>query len=196
MTIECEKHLFSIIDHILSLSDAAKQAFLNALQPVSFSKNEYLVRAGNTNGRLYFIHRGIVRFVYATESGKELNKSFATEGSFVGCLRSMLTEQPCRFSIQALEETESLFLSNEKRLELNRNYPEWQQFRCILVEQLALKKETREAEFLLDSAETRYRNFLNEYPDLVGRIPQYHIASYLGITDVALSRIRKKLSHA
>jgi hypothetical protein len=61
---------------------------------------------------------------------------------------------------------------------------------------VAVKKEIREGEFLLDSAETRYRRLLSDAPTLVGRVQQYHLASYLGITDVALSRIRNRIGLA
>ncbi len=185
--------LFSVVDRLMPVSDHARQAFSDALSPVSFRKGDYLVRAGEENGGLYFVARGLVRFVYVTEDGREFNKSFASEGTFVGCLRSMLTRQCCRFAIQALEDSEMLLLPNQARLALYQRFPEWERLGRLLAEQLALKKEAREAELLLDSAETRYRHFLAEHPDLAERLPQYHIASYLGITHVALSRIRGKM---
>jgi len=77
--------------------------------------------------------------------------------------------------------------------ELYDRHPVWERIGRIKAERLAIQKEFREKEFLLDTAETRYRRFLKEFPDLTDRIPQYYIASYLGITDVALSRIRKKM---
>ena len=193
MEIQQAKTLATVLDQLMPCTGAAKQAFARALNPVSFSKGKYLVRAGEPNGGVYFINRGLVRFVYSTEDGKEFNKSFAAEGEFVGCLRSMLTSQPCRFSIQALEDCETLLLTNDHRQALYEKYPECERLGRLLAEQLALKKEAREAEFLLDSAEKRYRTFLADFPHLLGRLPQYHIASYLGITDVALSRIRRKM---
>ncbi len=68
----------------------------------------------------------------------------------------------------------------------------WEKLGRILAEQLFVKKETREASFLLDNAEARYIRFLKDYPNLEDRITQYHIASYLGITPVMLSRIRQE----
>jgi CRP-like cAMP-binding protein len=69
----------------------------------------------------------------------------------------------------------------------------WERLGRKNAEQLVLIKEAREKELLLDSLEVRYQRFLQEFPGLADRIPQYHIASYLGVTDVALSRIRKKI---
>ena len=183
----------NIFDTESVLSDEARKALGEAVVPATFSAQQFLVRAGAVNSNLYFIQQGLVRFVYSTEDGKEFNKSFAAEGGAVGCMRSLVTQQPCRFSIQALEDTTTLVLGHDERLTLFRDYPEIERLSYQFIEQLALKKEAREAEFLLDNAETRYLTFLEDYPGLVKRIPQYQIASYLGITDVALSRIRKKM---
>ncbi|WP_303909416.1 Crp/Fnr family transcriptional regulator [Thiohalomonas denitrificans] len=185
--------LFTTIEQLTPFSAAAGAAFADALKPVHFAKTDYLLRAGESNANLYFVAHGLVRFVYTTEDGREYNKSFAAEGQFVGCMRSILARQPCRFSIQALEETETLALGDAQRTQLWQQYPEWERLGRLLAEQVALKTEAREAEFLLDSTETRYLNFLAAYPRLAKRIPQYHIASYLGITDVALSRIRTRI---
>ena len=73
---------------------------------------------------------------------------------------------------------------------INAGLLRWERLGRLLTEQLYIKKEQREAEFLLDDAPTRYRNFQKQYPGLEDRLPQYHVASYLGITPVALSRIR------
>ncbi len=193
MDIEQHPEASLALERLPSLDDEARHAFLAACRAQTFRRGDYLIRAGSRQRELHFIVDGLVRFVYLAPSGKEFNKSFAGEGAFIGCLRSMLTAMPCRFSIEALESTQTLCLSHDRRLELLQRYPQWEQMARRLAEQLALKKEAREAEFLLDSAETRYRNFLTEHPRLAERIPQYHIASYLGITDVALSRIRKKM---
>lgn len=169
-------------------------AMTRALAPKGFTKGQFLINAGEVNGDLFFISQGLVRFVYNTEDGREFNKSFAAENGFIGCLRSVLTQQPCRFAIQALEPTKTLVLTSLARELLWHNYPEWERLGRLLAERLALKKEEREAQFLLDTVENRYQQFLAEHPSLSDRIAQYHIASYLGITDVALSRIRKRLN--
>jgi len=184
--------VFASIEKLTNLPEPAKQAFVESVRPMSFAKNDYLLNSGQTDTGLFLIVRGMVRFVYLSHEGKEFNKSFAAEGEFVGCLLSMLSDQVCRFSIQAIENTDTFYLSNQSRKRLFQNFPAWERLGRIMAEQLALKKEAREAEFLLDSAQTRYQNFVNEHPNWVNRLTQYHIASYLGITDVALSRIRHK----
>ena len=174
------------------LSDAAKNAFRQRVQARHYDKHAYLIRSGDTHTGLHLITQGMVRLVYTTREGKEFNKSFAAEGEFVGCLLSMLSDEGCRFAVQALEATHTVYLSNDHRKTLIAEFAEWETVARVLAERLALKKEAREAAFLLDSAELRYQRLLEQHPDWIERLAQYHIASYLGITDVALSRIRHR----
>ena len=158
----------------------------------TFQKNDFIVRAGELSNDFYFIIKGLVRYFYLTVSGKEFNKHFAMENRLAGSFQSLVLNKPCGFFIQALERTETLVLPNKLLTESFDRHVCWERIGRINAERLAIMKELREKEFLLDSLEIRYRRFLEEYPGLLNRIPQYHIASYLGVTDVALSRIKKK----
>jgi CRP-like cAMP-binding protein len=102
-------------------------------------------------------------------------------------------QEPCSFFIQALERTDTIVLPNRLLNELYDRHVCWERFGRKMAEHLVIIKEAREKELLLDSLEVRYQRFLKEFPSLVDRIPQYHIASYLGVTDVALSRLRQKI---
>lgn len=159
-----------------------------------FEKNEILIQAGEVAANFYFIIQGLVRFFYSTEDGKEFNKFFSMENRFAGSFHSLVLNQPCGYFIQAIEATQTLVLPNHLLYELYDRHPCWQELGRKNAEVVLILKEEREKELLLDSLETRYRRFLQEYPGLVDRIPQYHIASYLGVTDVALSRIRRKMN--
>lgn len=158
-----------------------------------FKRDEYLLHAGDVGTYAYYVDEGLVRLFYTNENGREFVKSFAAADDFCGSLNSSLFKTPCRFSIQALEPTTVFRTRFDQIVALFPTDIRWERLGRKLAENYALLKEQREAEFLLDSAETRYRRFLEDYPDLDQRIAQYHIASYLGITDVALSRIRKKM---
>ena len=161
----------------------------------TFSKNEFIVRDGELLNNFYFIINGLFRYFYSTISGKEFNKHFALENSFSGSLRTFVLNKPVEFSIQALEKTETLALPNKVLTESFNRHICWERIGRLYAQQLALTKELREKEFLLDPLEVRYQSFLKEFPNLINRIPHYHIASYLGVTNVALSRIRKKIGY-
>jgi CRP-like cAMP-binding protein len=183
----------SFIDQRLSVPETEWEYVAGYLSDHTFEKKDYLVRSGDVVDNFYFINTGLVRFFYCTEDGKEFIKHFAMENGFAGSFHSLMLHEPCGFFIQALERTETIALPNQLLNELYDRHTCWERFGRKMAEHLVLIKEAREKELLLDSLETRYQRFLKEFPGLADRIAQYQIASYLGVTDVALSRIRKKI---
>jgi CRP-like cAMP-binding protein len=181
-----------IVDQMVSVPESEWEHFVQHLSERTFEKHDYLVRAGDVLNDFYFITKGLVRFFYCTEDGKEFNKHFAMENGFAGSFHSLILQAPCPFFIQTLEKTETIVLPNRLLPKFYDRHACWERLGRKMAEYLVFVKEAREKELLLDSLETRYQRFLKHFPDLVHRIPQYHIASFLGVTDVALSRIRKK----
>ncbi len=181
----------------LGMVDPAERRRAHSLlTPRSFDRESYLHRAGEVATEVYFLCTGLARFYYLTPDGRELNKSFSREGQFAGGIQYTDRPGPSRFFIQALEPVEALAISLAG---LGRLYLEslaWANLGRLYMEDLAVRKSDREAAFLLDSAEVRYRAFLEREPELSARLPLYHVASYLGITDVALSRIRRRLKES
>ena len=114
------------------------------------------------------------------------------ENGFAGSFHSLRLEAPCGFYIQALAKTTTILLPHNVLNAFYDRHPCWERLGRIKAEHMFLFKEAREKELLLDSLEVRYQRFLKKFPGLAQKIPQYHIASYLGVTDVGLSRIRKK----
>lgn len=161
--------------------------------PRIFNQGAMLHRAGDRAQSVYFICSGLVRFYYISEDGKEHNKSFSRERQFAGAIQATVAPEPSRFHVQALEPTRTLAISLSGLQQLYEQSLPWANLGRLYMETLAVRKTNREAGFLLDSAETRYREFLQVEPELCQRLPLYHIASYLGITDVALSRIRRRI---
>lgn len=183
-----------VVERQVSIPESEWEYVAPLLVERRFKKNEYLISSGEVAANFYFIIEGLVRFFYSTEDGKEFNKFFAMENRFAGSFHSLVLGQPCGYFIQALEDTNTLVLPNKQLYELYDRHPCWERMGRKNAEFLVIIKEAREKELLLDSLETRYRRFLVEYPGLVDRVPQYHIASYLGVTGVALSRIRRKIN--
>jgi CRP-like cAMP-binding protein len=157
-----------------------------------FQADDVLFSTGDRPDVLYFIQSGLVRFFYLTDDGKEFNKNFVAAGSVVTSLSTFLSGVPSPFFTQALEDTVTIALP----MEFVRRQVEadiyWERLLSRSVAMLALKKEQREASFLLQDAGARYEAFLDDFSDLAPRLPQYHVASYLGVTPVALSRIRAR----
>jgi CRP-like cAMP-binding protein len=189
-----EKLRQSAIQSQVSIPESEWEYLVPRLAECLFEKNDFLIRASDVAQNFYFITEGLVRLFYSTEDGKEFNKGFAMENGYAGSFHSLVLQAPCGFYVQALERTNTLILPNQLLRELYKRHTCWERLGRRNAENLAIVKEAREKELLLDSLETRYRRFLSEYPGLADRIPQYHIASYLGVTNVGLSRIRKNIN--
>jgi len=162
-------------------------------QPLTLNTGDFLIRAGEIPCQIGFVVSGILRLYYVNSTGSEFIKSFCAENHFVTAYSSLILKQPAQFFIEALEASLLLVVDYNQYTKLCAENSSWQTINHKLVEALFIKKEKREAELLLDDAATRYQKFLTEYPDLENRVKQYHIASYLGISPVSLSRIRKTL---
>lgn len=185
--------LQSLLGRRLTMSSAAWSAATPYFAYRSFPAGEHVIAAGEGVSKLGFLVSGLARYYYLSREGKEFNKAFALPGNPLTSIIALVTGQPSPFYIQTLADSECLFLPYEKMILLCDRHPEWALLGRYLLEQLAIKKERREADFLLLSAQERYEKFLVEYRDVVDRLPNYHIASYLGITEVGLSRIRRRL---
>ncbi len=163
------------------------------LSHLHLKKNGYFIRAGAVPDKMACIVSGIFRVFYATESGEEKILAIRGEGRMLSAFSAILEHTPSWYNIQALEESDLLYISLDQYIEGLRGHACWQAINARYAQMLFVEKERRESEFLSDDAETRYKKFRERFPGVEERIRQYHVASYLGITPVALSRIRKKL---
>jgi CRP-like cAMP-binding protein len=159
-------------------------------RPFCLSKGQYFIQAGEVPTTFGFLISGLCRLYYLDPSGTEWTKAFCLANSVVAAYSALLRGEPSRLFIQALEDSSLLVADYAVYQTLTMEHPCWQILNGKLAESLFIKKEQRESELLLDDAPTRYEKFLTEYPGLEARVKQYHIASYLGITPVSLSRIR------
>lgn len=187
------QELRSELTKLVSFSDESWAAAEPLFAGRELAASEHLVEAGDVVDRIYFLTGGLVRFYYLRPDGKEFNKGFSVAGQVLGSVSSLAGGAPSPFFVQALEPSECLSIRYEDALALGARHRQWEVLARRLMELLALKKERREADLLLLSATERYQSFLLECSHLAGRIPNYHVASYLGITEVALSRIRRRL---
>jgi CRP-like cAMP-binding protein len=137
---------------------------------------------------------GLFRYYYIDDKGNEYTKHFCPENNFIISYRAMLLGCGSGFYVEALEDSSILIADYSLWQKLLDEHICWQIFTKKLLEKVYIVKEKREKELLLDSAKARYITFLNENPGLEKRIKQYQIASYLGITPVALSRIRANIN--
>jgi CRP-like cAMP-binding protein len=156
---------------------------------LSIKKNEELQPIGHTCKTIYFVKSGMLRICYLKE-GVDITESFEPENSIVARAESLFAGIPSRKAIHAVEDTDLLAISAPKLYALFDTYPKIERLFRKLIEQQYVKTIHRIENLQFNSPEERYRSLVQEYPDIINRVPLKHIASYLGITQVSLSRIR------
>lgn len=144
---------------------------------------------------LGLVVRGIFRIYYADpETGTEKNLFFFSENQFLVSFRSFISQKICHYFIQAMEDSEIMYISYSDLSHLYDTHPQWAKFGRLLAELFFTYSQTRAEELLFIKHEERYIRLLEEHPNIINRIPAYHISSYLGITNPSLSRIRKRIN--
>jgi CRP-like cAMP-binding protein len=176
---------------ITPLSDADWEVIESRLQKRSFRKGEVLLREGQTCTEVFFILQGLIR-LYVARDGKEICRQFFIENSFFSEYQSFLSQQPASTFVDVLEDTEVLSFTYQDMQHFYGVLPSFQLIGRKIAEQLFIKISERVNSFLTEPPEQRYQQLLSSRPKLIQRIPQYMIASYLGITPEHLSRLRRK----
>ncbi len=175
-----------------SLQDIETKARLIELADVvTLSSGDTLLRAGTLTNAFYIIVEGCVRYFYNLEVGKERNKAFFREGQIIGSLSAFYTDKIIRFNIEAIEPC-TLLRFPYKNLRFEGDL---ERILHGATKELFIRNEQREATLLTGTAEERYLWVQENEPWLLKRIPQYHLASYLRLEPVSLSRIKTKLSN-
>lgn len=184
----------SFVKHIVDLPEAEEAKVLKLLKPVKIAKGEYYIREGQIPKKFGFVEQGLFRYLYINNKGTEFTKNFILENNFISAYSAMISQQPSRMFIEALEDSFVYDISYNDWLDLKKGHECWNQFLVTILEKAFSTKEIRERDLLLLEAQERYNLFKKEFPTLEHRIKQHLIASYLGISPISLSRIRNKLT--
>lgn len=160
--------------------------------PRTISKGETLVAEGAVWNQVYFIEKGILRLFYSSADGKEFNKAFFAEGMLLWPIAPKARSEPSLFTISALEPCQLLTTDFARFQASLQACGYWEKFALPFAEKLVDNKFVREYEFLVKDAEARLDAASAELEPLLHRIPDYHLASYIGVTNVTLSRIRQR----
>lgn len=159
------------------------------------AKHEIILRPGEVCRQSFFVESGLLRYYSVDEKGKEHVIQFAPEGWFLSDRSSMFFNEPSEFFIEALEESELATFDKDIFNEISSNYPSFAAFNNRLLHNHIRQLQKRINLLIGASAEERYLSFIATYPNLMLRVSQHMIASYLGITPESLSRVRKELAN-
>lgn len=174
------------------LSTEAQQALMNCFEEVVLSKNECLVREGNVCRHLYFVQHGAIRGYYTLDE-KEITHWFGFENDFVTSFHSFITRRPAVENIQLLEGGVLWRISGDVLSRLFNEYHELERLVRIVYEKYYIRLEERYVNAQFKTAAERYQSLIKENPHILERVPLGYIASYLGISQETLSRVRSRL---
>ena len=186
--------LFSHIQEKVSLTDQDKEGIQSFFSPKKLRKRQYLLQAGDTCKHLAFVTRGLLRTYNVDEKGDEHMSIFGWEGWWLSDFNSFLSGEPALFNIDAIEDSELLLISRGDYDDLTLAVPIMDRYFRILYQNSLVTKERRLMSSITHSAEEKYLLLVESNPQIIARIPQNLIASYLGIAPETLSRIKKNLS--
>jgi CRP-like cAMP-binding protein len=186
--------LFSFFNHIAPLSADAWRAVAPLFGQKQLRKHEYFAEAGPVADTFAFMSEGLVRVFYRSANGTEYNKHFFTAPVTIGAYSSLVTGRPNLIYQQAMSDC-TIWVANYAQFNACCDkYPDLERVARRNAELYFAQKEQREVDIVLLDAGQRYEQFQREYGHLEQLIPQYHIASYLGITPTQLSRIRRAMA--
>lgn len=187
-----KKQLIEYVQNFVSLEEDEAKQFLFAFEEVKVKKRQFIVQPNFTNKHRSFVVKGAFRTYAISNEGQEHTLQFAIENWWASDFNSYIYQHPATLFIVALEDSIILQLEYEKEQELKSSNHKFETFFRIMAEK-GLAFEHRRILFnLINSAEARYDNFLLNFPNFVQRVPQYALASYLGMSTEFLSRIRNK----
>ncbi len=156
-------------------------------------KHEHVFMQGDDDDHIYLVQSGLLKAYYVSADGRENIKSFILPGDTIGSLSAAYQHSSCSFNLLALQNTQLTKLSFKRLFEAAKQSQDLANKLIEILLSLAMKKERREYELLCMPAEERYRNLWSSTPELFEAVTQNDIARYLGITPVALSRIKKRV---
>ncbi|UOE39350.1 Crp/Fnr family transcriptional regulator [Chryseobacterium oryzae] len=157
-------------------------------------KHEFLLQAGEVCKYTFFVEKGLLRMYSIDKNGKEHIIQFAPENWLIGDRTSLYFSDKSNYYIEAVEDSEVLFLEHDFFKRLLEEFPNSIERNDLLLQKHVKSLQDRINSLLGETAEERYLKFIKMYPDLMLRVPQWMIASYLGITPESLSRVRKELA--
>ena len=159
---------------------------------LAVANKQYLLQAGEVSHQLFFVLSGCVRVVIVNNEGEDISCYFAAEGHFVADYHSFISGKAARYSLQCLEDCQLLVIDRKGLDELYSLTQYGERVGRLIAENLFLEIQDRLTSFYSETPEQRYLQFLAQYPHLVQRLPQHHIAAYIGVRPPSLSRIKRR----
>lgn len=177
-----------------SFSAEEMEAIMKDLVIESYEKNTILLKQGEISSKCYFVLKGCVRQYFIDEDGKEVTLNFFTEEQAVVLFKSYKNKVPSDYFLACNEESTLVVGTLESEETMYRQFPVLEKLTRDMVEENFGKEQDERVRFIAQAPEERYQLLLKQRPELINRVPQHQLASYLGITPESLSRIKRRIS--
>lgn len=185
---------FQHLSEKISLNKEEQAIIESHLTIKKIRKKQYLLQEGDVCKNIAFVVKGALREYTVDEKGVEYIVQFALEGWLISDLYSFLTGSPATYHIDALEESTLILISKEAEQAILQQVPKFESYTRMQITGAYLAMQKRVNALISQTVEERYLGFMNLYPNIVQRVPQHMIASYMGLSPETLSRVRKKLA--
>jgi CRP-like cAMP-binding protein len=184
-------NLKKIMHQMINISEQELEDFLSKTYAKTFKKSEVVSQPGSVPTEIFFIEKGIFRVIVTDNQGNEHTVHFALENQFIADYTSFLLDQPSIYTLQALEETKVVVLPKSAVYWGYQHLKEGQKMGRLIAEFYFVYQDNRVRNMYARTAKERYDGITEIFPNIHHRVPQHMIASYLGITPVHLSRLKK-----
>ncbi|MFL5730559.1 MAG: Crp/Fnr family transcriptional regulator [Cytophagaceae bacterium] len=186
--------LYKSVSSRISLNKEEWELSRTLFLPQTVRKKQFLLKESEVCLHTIFVNKGCLRSYSIDKNSEEHITQFATEGWWIADLSSFLTGEPSIYNIEALEDSEILLLDKTSQEILFEKVPKFERYFRLLIQSSYVALHKRLLSTITNTAEEKYLRMQKAYPDIMQRVPQHMVASYLGLKPETLSRIRKKLS--
>lgn len=181
----------AFIERIVQPNKEEWKAFEEILQTKKLKRKELLLKEGQVCTFIAFLNSGVLR-EYSYQHDKEITVDFVGENQFTSDYQSFILRTPSIQYLEALTDVDLLILKKDAVDALFDKYKIWERFGRLIIEKVFCNVEAKRKRIIATTHEEQYRDFVASYPEIIQQVPQYYIASYLGLTPEHLSRLRKK----
>ena len=188
-----ENKFVNYFSKISPLSKEESAAIADSMRTKTYKKGEFLLKEGQKSVSTYFILEGCVR-EYIEDDGEEKTTNFFTEEQWAISLNSFSPQNQATHNWVCVEDTELVVGDEQQAQKLFKKFPRFETISRTIMEAAFAEQKKALTSYLTDSPEQRYQKLLKTSPGLFQRIPQYHLASYIGVKPESLSRIRKRIA--
>lgn len=185
--------LIEYFEKLLPLKDEEKFAVEEIFRERRIKRKQFILQEGDICNKNTFIVEGCFRTYAIDDKGKEHNLQFAVGNWWIGDIGSFHSEKPSKLNIEAMENSIILQCKKQDQINLFVRYPKFDRIFRVLAENAMVSMQNRILQNISSTAEERYLDFVDRYPDFFNRISNVQIASYIGVTPEFLSAIRKKI---